>query len=120
LPIDRHRRRIHRSYTNTVGSNAPRAHTHVAQAGHNHDRSDPLLGTPNVVCTPHIGYVTREEFEIQFADVFEQITSYAAGKPVHVVNPEALAAAGKRYIQFDRPSAVVDAVSDAARANSST
>ena len=52
------------------------------------DPDHPLLGMTNVVCTPHIGYVTRDEYEIQFADVFEQITSYAAGHPINVVNPE--------------------------------
>jgi D-3-phosphoglycerate dehydrogenase len=44
----------------------------------------------NVVCTPHIGYVTREEYEVQFGDVFDQITAYAAGAPINVVNPEVL------------------------------
>ena len=51
----------------------------------------PLLAMENVVCTPHLGYVTREEYEIQFADIFDQIVAYAAGKPINVVNPEALA-----------------------------
>jgi D-3-phosphoglycerate dehydrogenase / 2-oxoglutarate reductase len=49
---------------------------------------DPLLKMENVVCTPHIGYVTRDEYEIQFSDVFNQITAYAAGKPINVVNPK--------------------------------
>jgi D-3-phosphoglycerate dehydrogenase len=51
---------------------------------------------PNVVCTPHLGYVSREEYEIQFTDIFEQIVSYAAGKPIHVVNPEVLERATRR------------------------
>jgi D-3-phosphoglycerate dehydrogenase len=51
---------------------------------------DPLLTLPNVVCTPHIGYVTREEWELQFSDVFDQITAFAAGEPTNVVNPDAL------------------------------
>jgi D-3-phosphoglycerate dehydrogenase len=50
----------------------------------------PLLRMPNVVCTPHLGYVTRDEYEIQFADIFDQIVAYAAGKPVNVVNPDVL------------------------------
>ena len=51
------------------------------------DRDHPLLTMNNVVCTPLIGYVTREEYEIQFSDIFDQITAYAAGNPIHVVNP---------------------------------
>jgi D-3-phosphoglycerate dehydrogenase len=51
---------------------------------------DPLLKMENVVCTPHIGYVTREEYELQFSDVFDQIVAYAAGAPINVVNPGAL------------------------------
>jgi len=54
----------------------------------------PLLAMDNAVCTPHIGYVTREEYELQFSDVFEQIVAYAAGAPINVVNPRALDARG--------------------------
>lgn len=54
------------------------------------DPAHPLLAMPNVVCTPHIGYVSRDEYEVQFADIFAQITAYAAGKPVNVVNPSVL------------------------------
>jgi D-3-phosphoglycerate dehydrogenase / 2-oxoglutarate reductase len=54
------------------------------------DPRNPLLMMDNVVCTPHIGYVSRDEYEIQFADIFDQIVAYAAGKPIHVVNPEVL------------------------------
>jgi D-3-phosphoglycerate dehydrogenase len=54
------------------------------------DTSHPLLAMNNVVCTPHIGYVTHEEYEIQFSDIFDQITAYAAGKPINVVNPAVL------------------------------
>jgi len=50
----------------------------------------PLLKMNNVVCTPHIGYVTREEYETQFADIFDQIVAFAGGEPIHVVNPEVL------------------------------
>jgi len=54
------------------------------------DPHDPLLMLDNVVCTPHIGYVTRDEWELQFADVFDQINAFAAGAPMNVVNPDAL------------------------------
>jgi D-3-phosphoglycerate dehydrogenase len=56
------------------------------------DVSHPLLNMPNVVCTPHIGYVTRDEYELQFADIFDQIVAYAAGAPINVVNPDVLPA----------------------------
>ncbi|MGA2881316.1 MAG: D-2-hydroxyacid dehydrogenase family protein [Bryobacteraceae bacterium] len=54
------------------------------------DTHSPLLGIENVVCTPHIGYVTREEYEIQFSDIFDQVTAYYSGAPIHVVNPQVL------------------------------
>jgi D-3-phosphoglycerate dehydrogenase / 2-oxoglutarate reductase len=47
----------------------------------------PLIAMDRVVCTPHIGYVTYEEYELQFADIFEQIVAYAGGRPINVVNP---------------------------------
>ncbi|MGD9879293.1 D-2-hydroxyacid dehydrogenase family protein [Reyranella sp.] len=55
------------------------------------DPHHPLLTMPNVVCTPHIGYVSRDEYEVQFADIFDQILAYADGTPTHVVNPDVLA-----------------------------
>jgi len=60
------------------------------------DRSHPLLAMDNVVCTPHIGYVTRDEYEIQFSDIFDQIVAYARGAPINVVNPDVTANAGVR------------------------
>ena len=50
------------------------------------DTAHPLLSLDNVLCTPHIGYVTREEWDLQFADVFDQINAFAAGAPINVVN----------------------------------
>src|SRR6476660_5671607 len=51
------------------------------------DPGHPLLTMSNVVCTPHIGYVTRDEYEIQFSDIFDQVNAYAARHPINVVNP---------------------------------
>ena len=57
------------------------------------DPTHPLLSMDNVICTPHIGYVTREEWQLQFSDIFDQVNAYAAGSPINVVNPEVLAQA---------------------------
>ena len=54
------------------------------------DPADPLASLPNVLATPHIGYVTRQEWEEQFTDVFDQVNAYAAGAPTNVVNPAAV------------------------------
>ena len=61
------------------------------------DTGYPLFALQNVVCTPHIGYVTRDEYEIQFSDIFDQIVSYAAGKPINVVNPIVLESGDLRH-----------------------
>jgi len=52
------------------------------------DTANPLLTHPNVLATPHIGYVTEDEFDLQFSDIFDQINAYAAGAPIHMINPE--------------------------------
>ena len=50
----------------------------------------PLLAMPNVICTPHIGYVTRDEYNQQFTDIFGQVVAFAAGNPINVVNADVL------------------------------
>jgi D-3-phosphoglycerate dehydrogenase len=60
------------------------------------DPTHPMLAMPNVVCTPHIGYVSRDEYEIQFADIFEQVVAYATGAPINVVNPDVMEHAAVR------------------------
>jgi D-3-phosphoglycerate dehydrogenase / 2-oxoglutarate reductase len=62
------------------------------------DVRDPLLTMDNVVATPHIGYVSREEYELQFTDIFDQIVAYAAGTPTNVVNPDVLGSAALRQM----------------------
>ncbi len=54
------------------------------------DPNHPLLTMDNVVATPHLGYVTRDEYELQFTEIFDQIAAYAAGAPINVINPEVL------------------------------
>jgi D-3-phosphoglycerate dehydrogenase len=50
----------------------------------------PLLKMDNVTCTPHLGYVTRESYEEYYDVPVDDILAYAAGKPSHVLNPEAI------------------------------
>lgn len=54
------------------------------------DKDHPLLTMPNVIATPHIGYVSQEAYEKQFSEIFDQILAYAAGAPINVVNLKAL------------------------------
>ncbi|MEO0635304.1 MAG: D-2-hydroxyacid dehydrogenase family protein [Pseudomonadota bacterium] len=53
------------------------------------DTNHPLLRNPNVLATPHIGYVTEDEFDLQFSDIFDQVNAYANGHPINMINPEA-------------------------------
>ncbi len=52
------------------------------------DANDPLVNHPAVIATPHIGYVTEDELDLQFADIYDQINAYADGAPIHMINPE--------------------------------
>lgn len=51
---------------------------------------DPLLALPNALCTPHLGYATRETIVHHYEDAVDQIVAFCAGAPVNVVNPEAV------------------------------
>lgn len=53
--------------------------------------SHPLLKMANVVCTPHLGYVTKETYEAYYDIAVDQILAFAAGRPTNVANPQALA-----------------------------
>ena len=52
------------------------------------DATDELLAHDRLIGTPHIGFVTQDEFNKQFGDVFDQIAAYVAGEPIHMINPE--------------------------------
>jgi D-3-phosphoglycerate dehydrogenase len=59
-------------------------------------RDHPLLALPNLLCTPHIGYVEKDNYERYFGIAFDNINAYAEGRLADVVNPEALEAARRR------------------------
>lgn len=52
---------------------------------------NPIIAHPNVLATPHIGYVTQDEYNLQFTDIFDQITAFDAGSPINMINSEVLA-----------------------------
>ncbi|MFD1795494.1 D-2-hydroxyacid dehydrogenase family protein [Paracoccus aurantiacus] len=49
---------------------------------------DPLISHPNVIPTPHIGFITAEELNSQFAEIFDIVNAYARGQPSAMINPE--------------------------------
>jgi D-3-phosphoglycerate dehydrogenase len=49
------------------------------------DASHPVISMPNVVATPHLGFVERGSYEKYFGDAFDAVNAFAAGKPVRVV-----------------------------------
>ena len=51
------------------------------------DPADPLAHHPRITATPHIGFVTEDDLDAQFADVYALVTAYAAGAPIHALNP---------------------------------
>ena len=55
------------------------------------DPAHPLLQLPNVLCTPHLGYVERGGYELYFGQAFDNVLAFAEGRPQHLANPEVLA-----------------------------
>jgi D-3-phosphoglycerate dehydrogenase len=50
----------------------------------------PLLRLENAVCTPHIGYVEQDSYELYFDAAFDNVLNFIKGEPSHIVNPDAL------------------------------
>ncbi|EYC50976.1 3-phosphoglycerate dehydrogenase [Hylemonella gracilis str. Niagara R] len=51
----------------------------------------PLLSLGNCICTPHIGYVERDNYELYFGTAFDNLLHFMQGQPSNIVNPEVLA-----------------------------
>jgi len=49
-----------------------------------------LLRLENCVCTPHIGYVEQDSYELYFGTAFDNVVNYIKGTPTNIVNPGAL------------------------------
>jgi D-3-phosphoglycerate dehydrogenase len=54
------------------------------------DPADPLLLQPNALCTPHLGYVERDNYEFAYGNAFDQIVAFAMGTPINIHNPDVL------------------------------
>jgi D-3-phosphoglycerate dehydrogenase len=50
----------------------------------------PLLRLENAVCTPHIGYVEQDSYEMYFSAAFENVVNFVRGHPTNIINPDAL------------------------------
>jgi D-3-phosphoglycerate dehydrogenase len=50
----------------------------------------PLLRLENAICTPHIGYVEQDSYELYFEAAFANVVNFINGNPTHIVNPDAL------------------------------
>lgn len=55
-----------------------------------YDTSFEWLHMPNVVCTPHLGYVEKDSYELYFGKAFENVMSYINGHPINIANPQIL------------------------------
>jgi D-3-phosphoglycerate dehydrogenase len=49
-----------------------------------------LLRLENCICTPHIGYVELDNYEILFSSAFDNVVNFIKGTPTHILNPGAL------------------------------
>lgn len=56
----------------------------------------PLLALDNTILVPHVGYVTREQYQVRYSDTVENVAAYLRGEPLRVLNPQALATAPTR------------------------
>ena len=54
------------------------------------DGDHPLLSLPNALCTPHLGYVEKDNHELAYGNAFRQILAYLDGAPIAMHNPEVL------------------------------
>lgn len=52
---------------------------------------DPIVNLPNALCTPHLGYCTRDTLLHHYKDAIDQIVAFCAGAPINVINPDAVA-----------------------------
>jgi D-3-phosphoglycerate dehydrogenase len=51
-------------------------------------KDHPLLYRDNVICTPHLGYVERDNYEVYFGPLFDQLMAFVAGGPIDIINPQ--------------------------------
>lgn len=53
-----------------------------------YDHAHPLLNLPNLICTPHLGYVAEQSYEAYFESAFRNVIRFCAGETDHLVNSD--------------------------------
>ena len=55
-----------------------------------YDKNNEFLTNPNVICTPHLGYVEENSYELYFSKAFENVVNFIEGNPINIANLEVL------------------------------
>jgi len=56
----------------------------------------PFLALSNTILVPHVGYVTKDQYQVRYRETVENVAAYLRGEPLRVLNPQALATAHTR------------------------